>query len=200
MNEATQFLAIPLFKVFMPESVMPMLQETLLSGYIGEGSRVVEFESALARWLGVQGVVAVNSGTSALHLALRLAGVGGGDEVVSTPLTCVATNTPILALGARVVWADIDPWTGNVSVDDVARKCTPKTKAIVVVHWGGLSVRPGATGRGCAAAWHCPDRGCVACAGLTIPGTPHWRAFGFCVLLLSGYQVADHGRWRRAGL
>jgi dTDP-4-amino-4,6-dideoxygalactose transaminase len=137
MNEATHRREIPLFKVFMPESVMQSLKQTLFGGYIGEGPRALQFESALATWLGVHGVVTVNSGTAALHLALRLAGVGLGDEVVSTPMTCVATNSPVLALGARAVWADVDPWTGNISAEDVARKCTRRTKAIVVVHWGG---------------------------------------------------------------
>ena len=116
---------------------MPALQQTLMSGHIGEGPRVAHFETELATWLGVRSVAAVNSGTSALQLALRLAGVGHGDEVVTTPLTCAATNAPILALGGRAVWADIDPMTGNISADDVARKCTPHTKAILAVHWGG---------------------------------------------------------------
>lgn len=121
----------------MPESVMPPLKQTLFGGYIGEGPRVLQFEDALATWLGVHRVVTVNSGTAALHLALRLAGVGPGDEVVSTPMTCIATNSPILALGGRALWADVDPWTGNISPEDVARKCTRRTKAIVAVHWGG---------------------------------------------------------------
>ena len=137
MNVTELPAPIPLFKVFMPESVMPHLQQTLMSGHIGEGARVPEFEAALAQWLGVPRVVAVNSGTSSLQLALRLAGVDPGDEVVTTPLTCAATNEPILALGGRAVWADIDPTTGNLLAADVARKCTPRTKAILAVHWGG---------------------------------------------------------------
>ncbi|WP_374353137.1 DegT/DnrJ/EryC1/StrS family aminotransferase [Chitinimonas sp.] len=121
----------------MPDSVMPALQQTLFSGYIGEGPRVAQFERALADWLAVPDVVTVNSGTSALHLALHLAGVGPGDEVISSPQTCVATHTPVVALGGRMVWADIDPWTGNISAADVAAKCSERTKAIIAVHWGG---------------------------------------------------------------
>ncbi len=128
---------IPLFKVFMPESVMGPLREVLFSGYIGEGPRVVEFEKALAPWFDNDNVLALNNGTSALHLALRLSNVMSGDEVISTPMTCVATNEPILALGAKVVWADIDPWTGNIDPVDVAKKISSKTKAIMAVHWGG---------------------------------------------------------------
>lgn len=129
--------AIPLFKVFMPESVMEPLKEVLLSGYIGEGPRVAEFERLLAPWFGSGNVLALNSGTAALQLALRLAGVGPGDEVISTPVTCVATNEPILACGARIVWADVDPETGNIDPADVEQKISPKTRAVMVVHWGG---------------------------------------------------------------
>lgn len=133
---------IPLFKVFMPESVMPSLRETLLGGYIGQGPKVKEFEDALRAWLATPYVLALNSGTSALHLALRLAGVDYGDSVISTPMTCTATNTPIRAAGARILWADIDPWTGNMDPESVKKllkdlkgACLPR--AVLCVHWGG---------------------------------------------------------------
>jgi dTDP-4-amino-4,6-dideoxygalactose transaminase len=98
---------------------------------------VEEFERQLAPWFNNDNVLTLNSGTAALQLALRLANVGYGDEVVTTAMTCTATNEPILAMGAKVIWADIDPWTANIDPGDVARKITPKTKAIVCVHWGG---------------------------------------------------------------
>jgi perosamine synthetase len=128
---------IPLFKVFMPKSVIKPLREVLLSGYIGEGPRVEEFERQIALRLGNNNVLALNSGTSALQLALRLSNVSNGDEVISTPMTCSATNEPILAMGARIIWADINPWTGNIDPEDVAKKVTSQTKAIICVHWGG---------------------------------------------------------------
>lgn len=128
---------IPLFKVFMPKSVMKPLEKVLFSGYIGQGLKVDEFEEKLGPCFGNQNVLTVNSGTAALQLALRLANVGIGDEVISTPMTCSATNEPILAMGARIVWADIDPWTANIDPSDVAKKITKKTKAIMCVHWGG---------------------------------------------------------------
>jgi perosamine synthetase len=128
---------IPLFKVHMPQSVLESLADTLLSGYIGQGPRVDEFEGALAPRFGNQNVLTVNSGTSALQLALRLANVGFGDEVISTPMTCTATNVPIMAMGANIVWADIDPMTGNIDPLDVERKITKKTKGVIAVHWGG---------------------------------------------------------------
>jgi len=129
--------AIPLFKVFMPKSVMEPLQEVLFSGYIGEGPQVERFECELAPWFGSKHILALNNGTSAIQLALRLANVGLGDEVISTPMTCVATNEPVMSMGAKIVWADIDPNTGNIDPEDVAKKITTKTKAIIAVHWGG---------------------------------------------------------------
>lgn len=128
---------IPLFKVHMPVSVIDPLKEVLLSGYIGQGPKVNEFEKALVRWVGHPNILTLNSGTSALYLALKLCGVGPGDEVISTPMTCMATNTPIMDHRASIVWADIDPWTGNIDPVDVERKITRKTKAIMAVHWGG---------------------------------------------------------------
>lgn len=128
---------IPLFKVHMPESVVEPVKATLLSGYIGQGQKVEEFERALVSWVGHPNVLSLNSGTSALYLALKLAGVGTDDEVISSPMSCMATNTPIIDHKAKIVWADIDPWTGNIDPKDVERKITGKTKAIMIVHWGG---------------------------------------------------------------
>jgi len=128
---------IPLFKVHMPGSVLEPLKEVLLSGYIGQGPKVEEFERQLAKWVGNPNCLTLNSGTSALHLAMRLAGVERGTEVIASPMTCNASNEPILERGADIVWADINPWDGNIDPLDVERKITPKTKAILAVHWGG---------------------------------------------------------------
>jgi len=127
---------IPLFKVIIDSDVAEDIRQVMQSGYIGQGPKVLEFEQALKPRLG-ENVLTTNSGTSALHLALRLAGVGYDDEVISTPMTCTATNMPILERGGKIVWADIDPWTGNISVEDVRKKITSKTKALMCVHWGG---------------------------------------------------------------
>ena len=128
---------IPLFKVFMPESVDAPLLETLHSGMIGQGPKVEEFEARLAERLGTPYVLTLNTGTAALQLALRLANVGYGDEVVSTPMTCTATNMPILAQGASIVWADINPKTGEIDIADVTQKVGHVTKAVMAVSWGG---------------------------------------------------------------
>lgn len=127
---------IPLFRVHMAPTVPRALERVLFSGFVAQGPEVSRFEAALSTRFGTPHVLALNSGTAALQLALRLAGCEGG-EVISSPMTCVATNQAILLAGARVVWADIDPWTGNLAVDDVARRITPRTRAILPVHWAG---------------------------------------------------------------
>jgi perosamine synthetase len=129
---------IPLFKVHVPprEHLMPNLEKVLYSGYITQGAKVQEFEEKLGMAWEVPNVLTVNSGTSALQLALRLANVRRGN-VVTTPMTCSATVLPVLAEGARPVWADVDPDSGNLDPDDVARKITRDTRAVLAVHWGG---------------------------------------------------------------
>ena len=136
---------VPLFRVHMPPAgeLMPALERTLYSGYVGQGPRVAEFEDGLAAFLGNRNTLAVNSGTSAIQLALRLAGVRGG-SVVTTPMTCAATALPVLAEGARVIWADVDPATGNIDPLDAERKIAPDTRAILAVHWGGQPCDMGA--------------------------------------------------------
>lgn len=132
---------IPLFRVFMSDRAVDTVQDTLLSGYIGEGQKVRAFEQRLAGRAENPYTLALNSGTSAIHLALRLAGVGKDDEVITTAMTSVATNVPILERGARIRWADIDPWTGNIDPVDVEKKITGKTRAVIAVDWGGFPAR-----------------------------------------------------------
>ncbi len=112
--------------------------ECLDDGHLSEGLRVHLFEHRLYERLGLVNPVAVNSGTSALHLALVLAGVGSGDEVILPAQTFIATGMAVLMCGAKPVFADIDPETGNISVSSVAEKLSERTKAIIPVHWAGL--------------------------------------------------------------
>lgn len=128
---------IPLFKPHTPAAIDKPLLETLHSGYITQGPKVDEFEDRVGKFLKWPFIVAVNSGTSSLTLALRLAGVGPGDEVITTPMTCTATNLPVLSLGGKLVFADIDPTTGNISAKSIQKRITKKTKAILFVDWGG---------------------------------------------------------------
>lgn len=131
---------IPLFKVRMPRAAIESAAMTLGCGYIGQGPRVNEFEERFGKWIGNPLLLTVNSGTSALELALRTAGVGPGDTVISTPMTCLATNAAIRATGADIIWADVDPVSGCMHGADLLRKIRANTKAIVVVHWGGNPV------------------------------------------------------------
>lgn len=134
---------IPLVKVAMPDksSLMPKLENVLYSGMIAEGEAVYEFEKAFGRHFGIDNVLAMSSGTAALHAALTLAGVGAGDEVISTPMTAEPTNISILHCGAKVVWADLDPVSGNMDPESVRRMITPRTKVILCVHYAGYPVR-----------------------------------------------------------
>src|SRR6266702_6507578 len=105
---------IDLFAVHMPVAVDKPFLQTLHSGFIGQGKRVDEFEDKLAEFIENKNVLALNSATSGLELSLHLAGVNRESVVISTPMTCMATNTPILARGATPVWADVDPITGLI--------------------------------------------------------------------------------------
>ena len=140
---------IDLFKVFMSSTASVEVAKVLNSGYIGQGPKVEEFELMLKKHFNHDYITTLNSGTSALHLALHLLkkpnndnfynwpGLEYGDEVLATPMTCTASNWPILANGLKIKWVDINPETLNMDLDDLARKITPKTKVIMLVHWGG---------------------------------------------------------------
>lgn len=138
-------MAIDLFKVFMAETASDEVAKVLNSGYIGQGEKVEQFESKLKDFFNHDYLVTLNSGTSGLHLALHLLkkkngnwpGLEDGDEVLTTSLTCTASNFPILANNLKIKWVDIDEETLNVDLDDLVRKISPKTKVIMLVHWGG---------------------------------------------------------------
>lgn len=110
---------------------------TLQSGWIGTGPKTARFESELAAYLGVKHVVTVSSCTAALHLSLLAAGVGPGDDVLVPAMTFVATANAVLHAGARPVLCEVDPLTQMVTPDHLAAAITPKTKAIIPVHFAG---------------------------------------------------------------
>lgn len=131
---------IPLVKPYIPDRkvLMPELENVLYSGYIAEGQPVYDFEKQFQIFIGNPYCLALHSGTDALHLALLLAGVGIGDEVISTPMTAEPTNVAITMVGAKVVWGDVHPATGLLDPDSVRSQITSKTKAIIVVHYAGM--------------------------------------------------------------
>jgi dTDP-4-amino-4,6-dideoxygalactose transaminase len=129
---------IQLFKVRMSENASEAVGSVLQSGFVGQGPKVEEFEDALHSELKTSTrPVTVNSCTSAIDLALHLCGVGPGDEVISTPQTCFASQVGAIHRGAIIRWADIDPITGLIDVDSVKALITKKTKAILAVNWAG---------------------------------------------------------------
>jgi dTDP-4-amino-4,6-dideoxygalactose transaminase len=128
----------PLFKVHVPKAeALAELGKVFDSGFINEGTQVTTLTGMLSEYLGANHLILTNSCTSALFLALKLAGVGPGDEVITTPMTCVATNAAIAMTGAKLVWADVDPNHGMINHHDVADKVNEKTKAVMAVAWAG---------------------------------------------------------------
>jgi dTDP-4-amino-4,6-dideoxygalactose transaminase len=129
---------IPLFKVSMNENVPAMVAETLKSGMVSMGPKVQEFEDQLKTWFDWPWVLTVSSATAGLGMAYKLLDVEDHHEIISTPLTCFATTTAILASTKHIVWADTDPHTCNIDLEDVQKRITPTTKALSFVHWGGV--------------------------------------------------------------
>ncbi len=116
------------------------VQEVMASGWITQGPRVRQFEEAFARLCGTPYAVATNTGTAALHVALLALELGPEAEVITTPLSCIASANPILFQGARPVFADVEPETYNLDVAAVEKRITPRTRAILPVHLFGHPV------------------------------------------------------------
>jgi len=129
---------IPVFKPWMGDAEAAAVAEVLKSGWIGLGPKTKEFEEKFAAHMGCKYAVAVNSATSALHLAMLAMKVEGG-EVITTPMTFVSTNHAILYTNAEPVFCDIEPDTLNIDAGKIEPLITDKTKAIVAVHYGGYA-------------------------------------------------------------
>lgn len=129
---------IDMFYPHIPKDAIDEVVDTLNSRWIGQGPKVDLFEKKFSELFNVKYPVFLNSGSAALETAYELVGLKSGDEVVSTVLTCSATNIPLLRMGCKIVWADINENTLCLDRNDVLRKITNKTKAIVNVHLGGI--------------------------------------------------------------
>lgn len=122
----------------MSNEEVKAVEQVLKSGWIGLGPKTKEFEDQFAQYVGAEYAIGTNSCTAALHLALQVMGVEGG-EVITTPMTFISTNHAILYTYATPVFADIEEDTLNIRVDEIEKLVTSRTKAIVVVHYGGHS-------------------------------------------------------------
>ena len=129
---------LPFHRPFIGEEEKREVLDTLSSGWITTGPKTKRFEDEFARYVGARHAVAVNSCTAGLHLALLTAGVGLGDEVVTSPLTFAASANVVCMVGARPIFADIDPRTFNLDPDAVELLITAKTRAIIAVDYAGL--------------------------------------------------------------
>lgn len=129
----------PLFKVHLDKKgALDNIETVFNSGFINEGVQVNELKKALSQRFQDEKVVLLNSCTSALTIALRLAGVGPGKNVVTSPMTCIASNTPIMNLGGGIRWADIDPASGMVTPETIEAAIDEDTVAILFVDWAGV--------------------------------------------------------------
>jgi dTDP-4-amino-4,6-dideoxygalactose transaminase len=132
-----------MFKVAIDgESALQNLRSVFESGYVNEGIQVTEFQEGLKKHLGVNSLVVINSCTSTLTVAYKLAGVGPGTEVISSPMTCIATNTPVINLIRKIVRSEINPLTGNTNPTKIEEFIIPNTKTIVYVDWAGNPANP----------------------------------------------------------
>ncbi len=130
---------IPFSRPWIDETEIEAVSRVLASKWISTGNEVRAFERAFAEYLGVKHAIAVSSCTAALHLSLVVAGIGRGDEVITTPYTFTATAEAIRYVGAKPVFVDIDPHTLNIDVTQIPAAITERTRAILPVHFAGLA-------------------------------------------------------------
>jgi UDP-4-amino-4,6-dideoxy-N-acetyl-beta-L-altrosamine transaminase len=130
---------LPYGRQLIDEGDIGAVVEVLKSTHLTQGPNVSEFEAEICHTVDAQYAVACNSGTSGLHIACLAAGVGPGDEVITSPITFVASANCVLYCGAKPVFADIDPRTYNISPEEIEKKITIRTKAVIPVHFAGQS-------------------------------------------------------------
>ncbi len=131
---------LPFTRPNIDEATLAGVVEVLRSGWITSGPKVKEFETKLSQHCGGRPVRAFNSGTCTMEIALRIAGIGPGHEVITTPLSWVSTSNVILEVGARPVFVDIDPITRNIDLNRIEAAITANTRAILPVDLAGLPV------------------------------------------------------------
>lgn len=136
-NRKTGRKMIPYGRQTIEEDDVQAVVDVLRSDYLTTGPKIAEFEKMVADYVGAKYAVAISNGTSALHAACFAARIQAGDEVITTPLTFAASSNCVLYCGGTPVFADVDPKTYNIDPEDIRRKITDKTKAIIAVHLAG---------------------------------------------------------------
>ena len=131
---------LPFVRPTIDEATIAAVADVLRSGWITSGPKVAAFEAALSEYFGGRIVRTFANGTATMEVALRIAGIGPGDEVITTPISWVATSNVVLTVGAKPVFVDVDPVTRNIDLDKVEAAITPRTKAIIPVYLSGLPV------------------------------------------------------------
>lgn len=129
---------IPIAKPYLTKDEAQAAYDTILSGWITQGPRVAEFEEKFAKYTGAKYAVAVSNCTTGLHLSMIVSGIGEGDEVICPSMSYIATANSIKYVGAKPVFAEVNPETYNLDVNDVEKKITSKTKAVLIVHQIGM--------------------------------------------------------------
>ena len=131
---------IPFTRPSFNQETIDAVSEVLRSGWVTSGPKLTEFESTLSEYFDGRPVRCFANGTATMKIALQVLGIGAGDEVITTPISWVATSNVILGVGAKPVFVDIDPITRNIDLSKVAAAITPKTRAIMPVYLAGLPV------------------------------------------------------------
>ncbi|MEO6694996.1 MAG: DegT/DnrJ/EryC1/StrS family aminotransferase [Ignavibacteria bacterium] len=129
---------IPIAKPYLTKDEAQSAYDVVLSGWVTQGPKVEEFEKKFCEYTGAEYSVATSNGTTALHLALIVAGIKQGDEVICPSMSYIATANCIRYISAKPVFADVKPVTYNIDIKDAERKITEKTKAIMIVHQIGM--------------------------------------------------------------
>ena len=129
---------IPIAKPYLNQEDAQAAYDVIMSGWITQGPRVQEFEEKFAAYTGAKHAVAVSNCTTGLHLAMIVAGIGSGDEVICPSMSYIATANGIMYVGAKPVFAEVHPETYNLDVADAEQRITSKTKAILLVHQIGM--------------------------------------------------------------
>jgi dTDP-4-amino-4,6-dideoxygalactose transaminase len=167
--------AIPLFKPVYTDEMAAAAAEVLASGWIASGRYVAPFGEAIARLTGQPQVCLTSDLSAAMSIALHVAGVRAGDEVVTSPFACMATNAPIALAGATAVWADVDPLTGAMTSDTVGAAITSRTRAVILYHLAGYPANAEAVAQVCRARGIPLIEDCDNALGASLRGTPVGR-------------------------